>query len=37
MQYVLENHDLRLLPKCVTPIICGYFTEVDVDGDLNEY
>ena len=32
----LENCDLRLTPKCVTSLICGYCTDMDVTGELKD-
>ena len=34
VEYVLVNRGLRLPPKCVTPLSCGYRPEMDVTGDL---
>ena len=34
MESVLEKHGLRFLPKCITPISCGYRPEIDVTGEL---
>ena len=34
VEYVLENCSFRLPPKCVTPLRCGYFPEMDVTGYL---
>ena len=30
----LENHGLRFLPKCVTPMSCGYCSEMGITVDL---
>ena len=33
----LENRGLRLPPKCVTPLICGYCPNMDVTGNIKSY
>ena len=37
VESVLENCGLRLPPKCVTPISCGYCLEMDLTGELEAY
>ena len=37
VEYVLENHCLMFPPKCVTPLSCGYRTEMDVTRDIKAY
>ena len=34
LEYISENNGLRLPPKCVTPLICGYHPYMYVAGDL---
>ena len=34
LEYVLESYGLSLLPNFVTPLICGYFPEIYVTGEL---
>ena len=36
VEYVFKNCGLRLTPKCVTPLSCGYRPEMDVTGELKE-
>ena len=30
VEYVLENHGLRLMQKCITPLSCFYSPDMDV-------
>ena len=35
IESVLEKRCLRLTPKCVTPMRCGYCSDIDVTVDIN--